>query len=405
VEQLEDRTVPSGLSYTAKTVSDLIFDINAANQAGGSNTINLAAGVRFTLTDVKDWTDGPTGLPVIAAGDNLTIVGNGDTIERSTAKGTPAFRLFDVAAGASLILQDMTVQGGYAGPGNGYPNGSYGGGIFSADTLTLSGVTVQNNVALSSGADARGGGIYSTGSLTMTGGVIRTNKALGGSNAYLACGDAYGGGVYASASASLSNVTISGNLALGGSNAYLATGGDAYGGGVYASASASLSNVTISGNLAQGGDGGVGDRIAGIGWIYDPGGHGGGAYGGGVCFLPSSGSTALEVTGCTVSSNSAVGGHGGDKGQGSYAGNGGGADGGGLFLLNGTATLKTDIDTANTAQGGKSGTGGGGADGGGVGGAVYIAEATVYIDVYTLSHFSRNKATYGSDIDGAYTQV
>jgi len=41
LEQLEDRTLPS--SYTAATVSDLIADINAANAAGGTNTITLTA--------------------------------------------------------------------------------------------------------------------------------------------------------------------------------------------------------------------------------------------------------------------------------------------------------------------------------------------------------------------------
>src|SRR6516164_1501503 len=85
-EQLEDRTVPS--NFTAATVSDLIADINAANQAGGSNTIALVAGNAFTLTAVGNSTDGPTGLPVIAAHDNLTILGNGDTVARGT--GTPA---------------------------------------------------------------------------------------------------------------------------------------------------------------------------------------------------------------------------------------------------------------------------------------------------------------------------
>src|SRR6516164_7391948 len=41
LEQLEDRTLLS--SYSAATVSDLIADINAANSAGGSNTITLTA--------------------------------------------------------------------------------------------------------------------------------------------------------------------------------------------------------------------------------------------------------------------------------------------------------------------------------------------------------------------------
>src|SRR2546421_6329040 len=85
LERLEDRHLPS--SYAAASVSDLIADINAANQAGGSNTIALAAGTTFALTAANNSTDGPTGLPVIAAHDDLTIIGNGDTIERSGRTG------------------------------------------------------------------------------------------------------------------------------------------------------------------------------------------------------------------------------------------------------------------------------------------------------------------------------
>jgi hypothetical protein len=96
VEQLEDRTVPS--TFNAATISDLIADINAANLAGGSNTVTLTAPTTapYNLNAVNNTTDGPTGLPVIAAKDNLTIIGNGDAIARSA--GTPAFRLLDVAA-------------------------------------------------------------------------------------------------------------------------------------------------------------------------------------------------------------------------------------------------------------------------------------------------------------------
>src|SRR5262249_60223625 len=94
-------------------VEDLIADINAANQQGGSNTITLVAfAAPFTLFDPdNNGTDGLTGLPVITANDNLTIIGNGNTIERS---GTAAFRLFDVASGAALTLENLTLQGGRA---------------------------------------------------------------------------------------------------------------------------------------------------------------------------------------------------------------------------------------------------------------------------------------------------
>src|SRR6516164_886117 len=146
LEALEDRMLPS--TYSAATASDLIADINAANLQGGANTIVLTAPATspYVLTAVDNTTDGPTGTPVIQQGDNLTIVGNGDTIERSA---TVAFRLFDVASGASLTLQNVTLQGGLA-VGSG--SAADGGAIFNQGTLILSGATVQNNTARGSNA-------------------------------------------------------------------------------------------------------------------------------------------------------------------------------------------------------------------------------------------------------------
>src|SRR5262245_11637466 len=85
LEQLEDRTTPS--NFTATTASELIDAMNAANQEGGFNTIALVAP-----------TDSPYALytpaPVIAANNNLTIIGNGNSIERDTTIwGVPNFRL------------------------------------------------------------------------------------------------------------------------------------------------------------------------------------------------------------------------------------------------------------------------------------------------------------------------
>jgi hypothetical protein len=215
MEQLEDRTVPS--NFTAASVSDLIADINAANLAGGSNTIALAAKTSFSLTAVNNSTLGLTGLPVIAANDNLTIVGNGDTIERSTAKGTPAFRLFAVASGAALTLQNLTVQGGLENTGWG------GGGIFTQGSLTLTGVNVLNNAAYgpSSGGDGIGGGIYvSGGTANLSNCTLSNNIAQGVGFATSMSGDAgydgLGGGLYVSGgTVSLSNCTVSNNTALG----------------------------------------------------------------------------------------------------------------------------------------------------------------------------------------------
>jgi hypothetical protein len=240
VEELEDRMVPA--SFMASAVAELIADVNAANLSAEADTITLAPGKTFSLMAVNhtDHYYGATGLPVIAAGGgSLTIIGNGDVIERSKAKGTPAFRLLSVAVGASLTLQDLTLQGGYAS--------GVGGGILSQGTLTLTGVTVQNNTARG-GAYAAGGGISSSGTLTVQDSTIRNNLAVGGVADVLGDGgDAFGGGVVVSGgTATFFGTAITGNEARAGKGTgtyrecdpfdgcgvYHAQDGHAYGGGL-----------------------------------------------------------------------------------------------------------------------------------------------------------------------------
>src|SRR5262245_41940116 len=225
LEGLEDRAVPA--DFTASTVPELIADINAANALGGQNTITLAPGARFTLTAVNNggsYYGDFNGLPVVAAGDALTIVGNGDVIERSTATGTPEFRFFVVAAGGSLTLTNLTLQGGRVTASD---NGvAAGGAVFNHGALTLAGVTVQNNVAAGPGWYAAGGGIWSDGALTLSANtVVRNNQVVGGRAElfYLrplvqfVTGSGLGGGIYvAGGTASLTGVTLSGNIAQGG---------------------------------------------------------------------------------------------------------------------------------------------------------------------------------------------
>jgi hypothetical protein len=254
LEALEDRTLLT--AYTAATVADLITDIGLANQAGGTNTITLSAAPSspYTLTAVDNTTDGATGLPVIAAGDNLTIVGGGDTIGRSTVSGTPAFRLFDVAAGATLTLQGLTLTNGLA---SGSGVSAQGGAIYSQGTLTLNGVTVQNNTARGAsggnGGEGLGGAIY-----VGSGAATLNNSTLSGNAAGLAGAIYVNGG----ASATLINSTLSGNTAQGGvaGSGGQGTPPDGYGvaGGLYNNyGTVTLTNVTVSGNSASYGAGGL----------------------------------------------------------------------------------------------------------------------------------------------------
>jgi hypothetical protein len=305
-------------SFTAATVLDLIADINAANAAGGSNTISLVTAKVFTLTAVNNTTDGTNGLPVITANDNLTFVGNGDVIERSTAKGTLAFRLFDVAAGASLTLSNLTLQGGLADPIN-----AHGGAVYNQGDLHLDTATIQNNTARSGavGGHAYGGGIFSDGSgvaLTITGCTIRNNLAVGGRGR-----DA--------------SVNILGQTTPGGS------GGGADGGGLLAeSGSVAISNSTFSGNAAQGGDGG--SRLTGS--VHAVGGAGGTAFGAG---LAVSGCT-VTIHNCSLTANVTQGG----KGIGTTDGQG---IGGGMYLY-ADATVSLDAFTVSNTTNNKASTSG-----------------------------------------------
>lgn len=280
VEQLEDRLVPS--NFTAATVSDLIADINAANLAGGSNTITLTAPATspYVLTAVDNTTHGANGLPVIAKNDTLTIIGNGDTIERSTASGTPNFRLFDVAKGGSLILENLTLQNGLA---FGAGSSAEGGAIYNQGTLDLNGVTVQNNIAQGQqgasgvrgtatvGQSAAGGGIYSSGSLTLEGGTsVQDNQALGGRGGTVFPGVLIGGG---------GKPSPGGGKPSGpsgpGAGPYGLAGGNGFGGGVYvAGGTATMIDASVSANTARGGSFGAGIVHSGSGGA----GEGGGLY-------------------------------------------------------------------------------------------------------------------------------
>jgi hypothetical protein len=281
LEQLEHRLVPS--NFTAATASDLIAEINAANKQGGTNTITLTATASspYVLTAVDNTTNGATGLPVIAKKDNLTIIGNGDTIERSPVSGTPNFRLFDVASGGSLTLDNVTLQNGLA---FGAGSSAEGGAIFNQGTVDLNAVTVQNNIArgqqgvstiaskATPGQSAAGGGIYSNGALTLEGGtIVQNNQAIGGDGGLMlgvngvsrrAGGDGLGGGIYiAGGTATLTRSTVTANTARAGLGIY-GTKAVGEGGGLYIDPTATVSLdaftvVNILNNTASTGDPGI----------------------------------------------------------------------------------------------------------------------------------------------------
>src|SRR5439155_11775330 len=112
-------------------VAGLISAINTANSNNQDDTINLASNGDYVLTAPDN---GSNGLPVIGIDNahNLTINGNGATIRRSSAVGTPEFRIFQMAIhfGNSVTISNLTISNGYLSSGP-------GGAIALSDATTL----------------------------------------------------------------------------------------------------------------------------------------------------------------------------------------------------------------------------------------------------------------------------
>jgi hypothetical protein len=159
---------------------------------------------------------------------NLTIVGPGAaflTVQRSSAGGTPNFRIFDVeplSAASVVSISDLTISGGSL-------SGTGGGAFLGAPTggqITLDGVAVTNNTG------GAGGGINvnGPGTVNILNCLIAGNTADNGS----------GGGLQNLGTLALINSTVSGNTST------------SDGGGLQnLGSSLRMTNVTITNNRAD----------------------------------------------------------------------------------------------------------------------------------------------------------
>lgn len=243
---------PGGGTFyvTVTNLTQLIGDINYADRSGGSFTIYLQPNTTFNL--VTNYTCGAVGcslLPGIGGTNavNLNIIGNGSTIQRdATNANAYEGRLFEVAQGSSLTLQQITLQNGYSYAYN-------GGAFYNWGTLSLVNCTLTGNTAHYSGYIAtllggKGGAIYNN-----HGTVLISNSILSGN---LATGAfAYGAIIYNDSGA----VTIS-NSILSQNSAFSGVPGDfaqlAEGGGIYNDSGAvTLNHSILTGNGADYGGG------------------------------------------------------------------------------------------------------------------------------------------------------
>ncbi len=184
--------------------------IQQANTNPDENTLVLEPQTyTLSLTGVDEDAAATGDLDVAGT---LTIIGNGATIDAASLD-----RVFDVAAGATLNLQDVTITGGNVQLGNG------GGILDRGGTINLTRTTLTGNIASDDG-----GGIHVAGALHAVNTTISGNSAEGG------------GGISAAASSTLdiTNTTITDNQA------------NTIGGGILALSNQSIHNTIVAGNTS-----------------------------------------------------------------------------------------------------------------------------------------------------------
>lgn len=369
LEQLEDRVVPS--TFTVNVLADthaispttsaldrkghvsLRSAIESAARLGGNQTIQFDPMVFATAQTIRL----PLGLLDVKGGAAITIEGPQAGV---TVSGLGLHRVFRIQTGATGVFVGLTIRAGVA---------RFGGGIFNAGTLTLTGCTVTANRAIGV-FPSEGGGIYNRGTLTIQNSVISSNVA------------SWGGGIYNVATLTLTNSSVTGNRASTLSY-YQAEGGGicnqgglatiegctiagnvstSFGGGIFNTGVLTLTRTTLSRNSASDYGGAlntnylatlnsctVSGNVANLGGgVFDGGGtttlngttlSGNSArrYGGAIyAYFPDPGIDPLFLNNCTVAGNRAK-----------YFG-------GGLFIFN------VDVTLNNTTVSGNSTTGVGG---------------------------------------------
>jgi len=186
----------------------------AAGSSSGADAIDMT-GLTGTINLIGVLPDITSDLTITGPGANLL------TIQRSTADGTPDFRVFNIQNG-QVSLSKMTIANGSTTAGQG------GAGILNSNgTLALDGALVSNNNSAGPGGALQ----TNAGATTVTNCLMVGNHASNGGAIAI-----QGSGVLI-----VRNSTLSDNFA------------SALGGGMYAASSATgtLTNVTITNNRSD----------------------------------------------------------------------------------------------------------------------------------------------------------
>jgi co-chaperonin GroES (HSP10) len=233
----------SALPFTLAPVctTDPVVVNNSDSGAGSLRQAIIDACDASTITFNMAMVTNPITLTTaeLSINNNLTINGPGSsllTVQRSTAGGTPNFRIFTINSGKNVVISGLTITNGHV-TGT-FPTGAGGGILNDRGTLTLNECVVSGNSATGGGGISNGA--TQGGTLTINNSTVSGNTG-GGINNTVVVGD------YSNpATLKINGSTISGNSSSG------------IGGGIINNvasrgiATLTINDSTISANSASG---------------------------------------------------------------------------------------------------------------------------------------------------------
>lgn len=224
-----------------------VFVVCAATHVVTTNADSGAGSLRQAVADACPGTSitfsGVVSPIILTGGEiqlnkDLTITGPNVPL---TISGGNSSRIFNVAAGSTVSISNLTFINGVSGSGG-------GGAIFNAGNLTIIGCTFTGNKATGPGGE--GGAIDSEGSFGNDGSLTVVNSTISGNSA-----DTDGGGILncGNSFATLTNVTITNNLADANADSEGSGGGLAQ----VSSSNLVLYNTIIAGNFKTSSSGAI----------------------------------------------------------------------------------------------------------------------------------------------------
>lgn len=340
VNSLADNATPGDAACTLQEAinnANANTDTTSGDCVAGTydDTVTFAVAGTIMLTSALPSITDIAGLRLVGLGSNSLVLDGGNAVQ-----------VLDVAGGASLVLDGLTVADGFA------PDG---GGIYNAGSLTVVNATFSNNVAgRPDYSGCRGGAIFNEGTLAIS------NSTLSDNVSGLAGYPGYGGAIYNSGDVVISDSTLSENMNAGTHGA---------GGAIFNTSRLVINRSVLSQNL--GGNGGAINNSP----------------------LGGSDPDAVEATivDSTLSNNYAHFYNGGAIANGgtltlsnsTLSGNYTGEGDGGAIVNSGTLSVDRSTFSGNTVNQGS------------VGGAIWSTAGAVSVSNSTFSH---NFARFGSGI-------